>query len=312
MRTIVSQHDRANPGHPIAYTLGIAFRFGLHSNPDSSTLYILYYLFVTLSPCGFIAAEYVLLGRMARWLDGHRHVLIPPNRITLCFVMSDVITFLTQVRDIPFDGHDGEFDDITRPPEARYQPPHMRTRRKLRRAPAYVALANPSPSTYSLRRPDLPCRTGDATSFVLLLHLRLRPLPVPHAQVREPRLGARPRRQVVQRLACARRGHVCELHRRPRTSPPFILLPASHSARRSVPCTARSSSPRASTASSRERRSTSSSSTSCRSSSRSSPTSPSGPAASSPRASPSARSPMSRSARARTARCRTRTRRTRP
>lgn len=78
------------------YALGIAFRFGLHKNPDSSTLYILYYLFVTLSPCGFIAAEYVLLGRMARWLDGHRHVLIPPHRITLVFVLSDVVTFLTQ------------------------------------------------------------------------------------------------------------------------------------------------------------------------------------------------------------------------
>lgn len=65
------------------YTLGIAFRFGLHSNPDSTSLYILYYLFVTLSPCGFIAAEYVLLGRMARWLGGHQHVLIPPNRVTL-------------------------------------------------------------------------------------------------------------------------------------------------------------------------------------------------------------------------------------
>jgi hypothetical protein len=80
-----------------AYALGIAFRFGLHSNPDSSTLYILYYLFVTLSPCGFIAAEYVLLGRMARWLGGDRHLLITPRRITLVFVLSDVTTFLTQV-----------------------------------------------------------------------------------------------------------------------------------------------------------------------------------------------------------------------
>lgn len=78
------------------YALGIAFRFGLHSNPDSSTLYILYYLFVTLSPCGFIAAEYVLLGRLARWLGANTHVLIPPHRITLVFVCSDVATFLTQ------------------------------------------------------------------------------------------------------------------------------------------------------------------------------------------------------------------------
>ena len=59
-------------------------------------MYILYYLFVTLSPCGFIAAEYVLLGRLARWLDADSHVLIPPRRITLVFVCSDVATFLTQ------------------------------------------------------------------------------------------------------------------------------------------------------------------------------------------------------------------------
>lgn len=56
------------------------------------------YLFVTLSPCGFIAAEYVLLGRMAKWLGGDRHLLIRPQRITLAFVLSDVTTFLIQVR----------------------------------------------------------------------------------------------------------------------------------------------------------------------------------------------------------------------
>lgn len=80
-----------------AYALGIAFRFGLHNNPDSLMLYVLYNLFATLSPCGFIAGEYVLLGRLARWLGGERHVLIPAKKITLVFVMSDVLTFLTQV-----------------------------------------------------------------------------------------------------------------------------------------------------------------------------------------------------------------------
>ena len=59
-------------------------------------MYILYYLFVTLSPCGFIAAEYVLLGRIARWVNGDRHLLISPRRITLVFVLSDVTTFLIQ------------------------------------------------------------------------------------------------------------------------------------------------------------------------------------------------------------------------
>lgn len=54
------------------------------------------YLFVTLSPCGIIAAEYVLLGRLSRWLGGNRHMLVSPQRVTLVFVMSDVTTFLIQ------------------------------------------------------------------------------------------------------------------------------------------------------------------------------------------------------------------------
>ena len=73
-------------------------RFGLHQHPESTGIYIIEYLFVTLSPCGFIAAEYVLLGRLARWLDASTHILIPPQRITLVFVLSDVTTFLIQVR----------------------------------------------------------------------------------------------------------------------------------------------------------------------------------------------------------------------
>ncbi|KAI0699452.1 RTA1-domain-containing protein [Cytidiella melzeri] len=78
------------------YTLGIAVRFGLAKHPDSDGLYIVMYLFVTLSPCGFIAAEYVLLGRLARWVNGDKHLLIRPQRITLFFVLSDVSTFLVQ------------------------------------------------------------------------------------------------------------------------------------------------------------------------------------------------------------------------
>ncbi|KAI0763257.1 RTA1 like protein-domain-containing protein [Irpex lacteus] len=78
------------------YALGIAVRFGLARHPDSNGLYIVEYLFVTLSPCGFIAAEYVLLGRLARWLRGDSHLLVRPQRITLVFVISDITTFLIQ------------------------------------------------------------------------------------------------------------------------------------------------------------------------------------------------------------------------
>lgn len=61
-------------------------------------MYAIYNFLVTLSPCGFIAATYVLLGRLARSVDGDRHLLVPPQKITKIFVASDVITFLAQVR----------------------------------------------------------------------------------------------------------------------------------------------------------------------------------------------------------------------
>jgi hypothetical protein len=75
---------------------GIGCRFGLHSMPDSKGIYIAEYLFVVLSPCAFIAADYVLLGRLARHLHADQHLLIRPQRIVLFFVLSDVTTFLIQ------------------------------------------------------------------------------------------------------------------------------------------------------------------------------------------------------------------------
>ncbi|CAL1712149.1 unnamed protein product [Somion occarium] len=79
-----------------AFCIGFGFRFALHSNPESKGIYIAEYLFIILSPCGFIAADYVLLGRLSRWLNCDSHLLITPRRITLVFVLSDVVTFLVQ------------------------------------------------------------------------------------------------------------------------------------------------------------------------------------------------------------------------
>ncbi|KZS97966.1 RTA1-like protein [Sistotremastrum niveocremeum HHB9708] len=78
------------------FTLGFAFRFALHSNPDSRGIYIGEDLLIVLSPCAFIAAEYVLLGRMAGHLGQGKYLPISPRRITLFFVLSDVSTFLIQ------------------------------------------------------------------------------------------------------------------------------------------------------------------------------------------------------------------------
>lgn len=82
-----------------AYTfaLGIACRFGLHVKPDSKGIYIAENLFVILPPCAFIAADYILLGRLARYIGSGKHLVIPPSRITITFVISDTTTFLIQV-----------------------------------------------------------------------------------------------------------------------------------------------------------------------------------------------------------------------
>ncbi|KAF9567334.1 RTA1-like protein [Agrocybe pediades] len=78
------------------FAMGIAFRFGLHDNPQSKGLYIAEYLFVVLSPCAFIAADYVLLGRISKHLNADQHLLVPSRRITMVFVASDITTFLIQ------------------------------------------------------------------------------------------------------------------------------------------------------------------------------------------------------------------------
>ncbi|KAJ7129478.1 RTA1-like protein [Mycena epipterygia] len=81
-----------------AYTFafGIGTRFGLHVHPESKGIYIIEYLFVVLSPCAFIASEYVLLGRLARYLNCDKHLLVSSRRITIVFISSDITTFLVQ------------------------------------------------------------------------------------------------------------------------------------------------------------------------------------------------------------------------
>lgn len=78
------------------YALGFAFRFALHHSPDSLGIFISEDLMIVLSPCFFIAANYTLLGRLAGEIDCAHHVLLPVKRLTLIFVLSDVITFVIQ------------------------------------------------------------------------------------------------------------------------------------------------------------------------------------------------------------------------
>jgi hypothetical protein len=78
------------------FALGIAMRFGLHSHPDSKGIYIIEYLLVVLSPNAFIAADYVLLGRLSQYTDCNECLLVRSSRITRLFISSDITTFLIQ------------------------------------------------------------------------------------------------------------------------------------------------------------------------------------------------------------------------
>lgn len=49
-------------------------------------------------PCTFIAASYVLLGRLVRYLRADKYLFIRATLVSIIFVMADVITFLIQVR----------------------------------------------------------------------------------------------------------------------------------------------------------------------------------------------------------------------
>lgn len=53
-------------------------------------LYIVCYLFVVLSPCAFLAGDYILLGRLVQYLDSH-HYLRPlrAQLVSWIFIISD-------------------------------------------------------------------------------------------------------------------------------------------------------------------------------------------------------------------------------
>lgn len=69
----------------IGLALRISFRNGVHSLGG----YIAMYMFVVLSPCAFLAADYILLGRIVQYLHGEKYLLLPPGKVSWFFVISD-------------------------------------------------------------------------------------------------------------------------------------------------------------------------------------------------------------------------------
>ncbi|ORY33699.1 RTA1 like protein-domain-containing protein [Naematelia encephala] len=77
--------------------IGLAIRLGLRNNLHSTGLYIAMYLFVVLSPCAFLAGNYILLGRLVAHLEGDRYLRpFKPRLVSWIFIISDVITFFIQ------------------------------------------------------------------------------------------------------------------------------------------------------------------------------------------------------------------------
>ncbi|KAL1410669.1 hypothetical protein Q8F55_004688 [Vanrija albida] len=76
----------------IGFILRLTFRKTLHSSGG----YIAMYLFVVLSPCAFLAADYILLGRIVNHLDAGRYLFINPSKVSTIFIISDIVTFLIQ------------------------------------------------------------------------------------------------------------------------------------------------------------------------------------------------------------------------
>ncbi|KAJ9116886.1 hypothetical protein QFC22_004543 [Naganishia vaughanmartiniae] len=75
-------------------TMGFIIRIIRHSN-TSLGVYCAETLFILLSPCGFLAQDYILVPRLASYL-GYEHHLYKARLVVKFFVWSDVITFLLQ------------------------------------------------------------------------------------------------------------------------------------------------------------------------------------------------------------------------
>ncbi|KAF7374487.1 hypothetical protein MSAN_00333100 [Mycena sanguinolenta] len=82
-----------------AMATGFILRIVYSNPPYSLGKYIGMDLFILLSPCLFLATDYMLLSHLARSFDeevSDRCLLIRHSRVTKIFVWSDIITFLLQ------------------------------------------------------------------------------------------------------------------------------------------------------------------------------------------------------------------------
>ncbi|KAF8597909.1 RTA1-like protein [Ceratobasidium sp. AG-I] len=78
------------------YAAGLFMRLWFAKDTHNITRFIAMNMCTILSPCGFIATVYMLLGRLAIHLEAEDLLLLKPSIITKVFVASDIITFMVQ------------------------------------------------------------------------------------------------------------------------------------------------------------------------------------------------------------------------
>ncbi|CAK5273489.1 unnamed protein product [Mycena citricolor] len=83
-----------------AMTVGFVLRWLFANPPYTLGKYIAWDMFILLSPCLFLAIDYMLLSRLVDTFDTDvvdRCLVINPNRLVKIFVWSDALTFFLQI-----------------------------------------------------------------------------------------------------------------------------------------------------------------------------------------------------------------------
>jgi hypothetical protein len=76
--------------------VGYGVRAGAHSKTGKIMPYAVQNMFILIAPALFAASIYMVLGRIIRGLNAHKHSLIKPTKLTRTFVLGDVLSFMIQ------------------------------------------------------------------------------------------------------------------------------------------------------------------------------------------------------------------------
>ncbi|BGP14631.1 hypothetical protein JCM10213_002201 [Rhodosporidiobolus nylandii] len=96
-------------------TVGFVLRLAYRNSPYSLGLYAIQLLFLLLSPCAFLATDYVLLKHLAQAMGPEvvkSCLFLPISLVVKLFVWSDVVTFLMQAAGGGLSATDGKGAEI--------------------------------------------------------------------------------------------------------------------------------------------------------------------------------------------------------